>query len=325
MTLPAPRLTDTVVAALAQGGLRILAVEGDRSPFVVTVEDVRGAGRHRLRAYVRNITHGGATRADDEYRIQITDREILVDGQHLTLLLGYHPGTEVFAAFDPLFHQEYGASPSVQIPFEEMAEASTAGVVRTFSRPRREGDEPVAVFPAEFLADYVRARGHLRAAGTEGISADESEAVLSGSLSETEEETHGDRERALVQTAQFIRDRLFALRVLRAYGRRCAFCGINAHLVDAAHIVPVHRSGLDSVRNGMALCPTHHRAFDEGVITVDERYAIRVDETILHARGGTTEDRARLLAGVGERIRLPDDRGLWPVPDWLRERGAEAQ
>lgn len=88
---------------------------------------------------------------------------------------------------------------------------------------------------------------------------------------------------------------------------------------------PSTGQGWTSVRNGMALCPTHHRAFDEGVITVDERYAIRVDETILHARGGTTEDRARLLAGVGERIRLPDDRGLWPVPDWLRERGAEAQ
>lgn len=323
--LSSRQLRGAVVAALVDGSMRVLTLEGDRSPFTLEVEDLPNAERIWLRVYVRNITHGGATRAEDEYRIQITDAQILVDDQHLTLLLGHHLGTRVFAAFDPLAHQDYGASPSVQIPYGDLTEASTAGVVRTFSRPRRGGDEPVVVFPEEFLADHVRARARLRTAGADRTSTDETEAVLSGSLdNETNnEEVFGTRERALVQTSRFVRRRLFALRVLRAYERRCAFCGMNARLVDAAHIVPVRREGVDSVRNGMALCPTHHRAFDEGMIHVNEGYAITLDEMAFRGRRGTVHDRERLMAGVGAHIRLPDNPAERPLPEWLLERQAQ--
>jgi putative restriction endonuclease len=320
--LSSGQLRDVVVAALVDGGMRVLSLEGDQSPFTLEVEDLANRERTRLRVYIRNITHGGATRAEDEYRIQITDPEIAVDEQHLTFLLGHHAATGVVAAFDPLAHQDYGASPSVQIPYGEMTEAAVGGVVRTFRRPRRGGDEPVVVFPEEFLADHVRARARLRADGADLVSTDETEAVLSGQLDTAtdHQESYPPRERALLQTSRFVRTRLFALRVLRAYGRRCAFCGLNARLADAAHIVPVSQDGVDSVRNGLALCPTHHRAFDEGILSVSDGYAITFDESAFTARGGTDDDRQLLMAGVGAQIRLPEDVSMHPSPDWLRER-----
>ena len=32
--------------------------------------------------------------------------------------------------------------------------------------------------------------------------------------------------------------------------------------MDAAHVIDVEYDGVDDARNGIPLCPTHHRAFD---------------------------------------------------------------
>jgi len=53
---------------------------------------------------------------------------------------------------------------------------------------------------------------------------------------------------------------------------------MQLRLVDAAHILPVHtEETIDDVRNGIALSPTYHRAFDGGLIYLDENYAMRIN------------------------------------------------
>jgi putative restriction endonuclease len=313
-------LVEATVGAMQAGGLVVTAGPAPRtSPFALDLLD--GEHELRLRVYVRNVTHGGATRSDEEYRIQITDDEIQVAGDRLTLLLGYHPATRVFVSFDPLEHQAFGASPSVQIPLIELQHAASTGI-RAFDRPRTDGVERVFVVPSDFLADHVRSLFKLEREG-EVVTGAVREAVLTGALSrapELEPPPPADRARVLREALQYVRDRRFSRDVRVAYGGRCAFCGINAGLIDGAHIVPVAADGEDSVWNGLAACPTHHRAFDDHLLEVDETYRMSVNDQLLEARSGTAFDRETLLHGVGAQIRLPPDERLRPSPRLLRER-----
>lgn len=87
-------------------------------------------------------------------------------------------------------------------------------------------------------------------------------------------------------------------------------------LVDAAHILPVGAPGsVDDIRNGVALAPTYHRAFDAGLIFLDEQFRMRVNAqkqaelVALRLDGGLQGFKAHL-----GRIQLPPDRRQWPDP-----------
>jgi len=80
----------------------------------------------------------------------------------------------------------------------------------------------------------------------------------------------------------FVRNGLFKRYILRIYQSTCAFTGmrlVSRHghsFVDACHIVPFSVSHDDRIGNGIALCPNMHRAFDRGLLSVDEDYRIIV-------------------------------------------------
>ncbi len=114
----------------------------------------------------------------------------------------------------------------------------------------------------------------------------------------------------------------FRQSVLFAYGDRCAASRVQLRLVDAAHIVPVGAPGsVDQVRNGIALSPTYHRAFDAGLIYLDERFHMRMNEgqlqvlQALNLAGGVESFRQPL----GQQIFLPPDRNQRPLIDFIRK------
>ncbi len=76
--------------------------------------------------------------------------------------------------------------------------------------------------------------------------------------------------------------------VLRAWGDRCAVCELRL------------RPLLDAGANGIALCATHHRAFDIGVLTIDEDFVLHVD--VKNAGEG---EQAMLLAYDGKKLGAP--------------------
>ena len=114
------------------------------------------------------------------------------------------------------------------------------------------------------------------------------------------------------------RSRAFVAKVLEAYNRRCAFCGLGAKLasgrseVQAAHIVSRGKMGADDARNGLALCRVHHWAFDEGEIRVDADLTIRVNPTV-----AATPENWTLSAVDGAILKLPLDSKLHPHADAL--------
>ncbi len=81
---------------------------------------------------------------------------------------------------------------------------------------------------------------------------------------------------------QFVRGGVFKKVVPRIYNYTCCISGMSVitglpiQMIDACHIVPFSESHDDTIRNGISLCPNLHRAFDRGLISIDENYRVVV-------------------------------------------------
>ena len=54
-------------------------------------------------------------------------------------------------------------------------------------------------------------------------------------------------------------------------------------MIDACHIVPFSESHDDTITNGISLCPNLHRAFDRGLIAIDENYRVIVSNAFVES------------------------------------------
>jgi len=129
-----------------------------------------------------------------------------------------------------------------------------------------------------------------------------------------------DRRRVITEVSRLSRDAAFRQRVIFAYGNRCAVTRVQLRLVDAAHILPVGAEGsADHVQNGIALSPTYHRAFDAGLIYLNENCEMRMNAGQLHVlqnlnlAGGVDHFR-QPLGGIF----LPPDPDQRPSPEFIR-------
>ena len=92
----------------------------------------------------------------------------------------------------------------------------------------------------------------------------------------------------LVETAEsreeelIVRNYIFRKAVLKTYHNRCAISGFKIEssvpeiLVEACHIAPLSLTTDNTIKNGIALTPTLHRAFDSGLIAIDDDYTLLV-------------------------------------------------
>jgi len=87
--------------------------------------------------------------------------------------------------------------------------------------------------------------------------------------------------------------KFFRAAVLSAYNNRCAITGIaNFDLLIASHIIPwsVDTTNRLNPRNGICLNALHDRAFDKGLISIDDNYRVIVSGTILSNETDYTEE-----------------------------------
>lgn len=96
---------------------------------------------------------------------------------------------------------------------------------------------------------------------------------------------------------------------------------MQLRLVEAAHILPVSvPSSIDDIRNGIALSPTYHRAFDLGLIYLGQDYVMRINtqkEMQLNTLN-LTSGIAQFKASLG-RIHLPSDRRQRPHISFIKK------
>ncbi|AMR30667.1 hypothetical protein A0256_04110 [Mucilaginibacter sp. PAMC 26640] len=130
---------------------------------------------------------------------------------------------------------------------------------------------------------------------------------------------------AIVETEeeQFVRGGLFKRLVPKVYSSTCCITGmqLQSHhghsFIDACHIVPFSLTHDDTVSNGIALCPNLHRAFDRGLVSIDNDYKVMVSGQVMES-----SDHPYSLQHLnGVKIKLPAQ--SWHHPeqanlDWHR-------
>ena len=131
---------------------------------------------------------------------------------------------------------------------------------------------------------------------------------------------------ASVQTSRNTRvprSAAFRHQVLQAYQATCAVCGRGFRTpngnseTEAGHIVPRRLRGADDVRNGLAMCRSHHWAFDRGLFGVRENRTILVPDVARELR-----ENVELSRLEGHRIREASSVRWCPASEalaWHRE------
>lgn len=230
------------------------------------------------------------------------------------------PNLRVFAGFDLLHHATFTqGSPSVQIDIRALQSALQDGL----GFYRKGNDEiAIGVRPDHFLF-YCQNSESLHRYGSEASILD-----LLTRIAEQEEITEEevtnlsqDRERVVRAASRLSRLARFRLQVVNAYENRCAVTRWQLRLVEAAHILPVSAGSesIDDVRNGVALSPTYHRAFDRGLIYLSEDFEMRLNqEQSAEVRSMNLDGGLVDLEGSLGRIHLPHDRAQWPDHRFIR-------
>ena len=108
--------------------------------------------------------------------------------------------------------------------------------------------------------------------------------------------------------------------VLTAYRDRCSICRLHeSRLLDASHIVAdADPDGVAAVRNGLALCTIHHRAYDQDLVGISPDYRVHVARRLLDEDDGPMLDLLKRAQGVP--IVLPNTRRSHPDRDLLSRR-----
>lgn len=309
-------LLGKVLEAISEGGWKYILYERNK-PFAIRVYHDSGKSIS-LRIYIWNCTHGGGkARSDDEYRIQITGAKPITSSTEKVLILGWHARRDVFAAFDINKHNDQaGYSPSLQVKDYALDNAYR----KAFSTYRRQNGEIVVAFRPEMLMPYVLSSDSLHAFGSTN-----DDLSLLNNLPEVDNNdidgiTDPERKVVISQIARRYREASFRARVLSAYQYKCAFCGLQLNLLEAAHILPIcHDLSHDRVDNGLSLCALHHLAYDKTLVSVDDEYSVEINDRMVTdlRRRGLSDGLDFFYENLREKIILPVCVQDYPSPDML--------
>ncbi len=320
-----PQLAEKFIAALEMAGATVLVLSGtDKRPLTLGV--VVGDSTYRLEVYLWTVTQGGKGRGRPrEYRIQRTSADpfVLRAGVR-TIMGGWHEETGTFAFWGVRRHLTEAKSPSSQISLDTLEAASSRGLA-TEHRHLAEGEEVAIAVQPDYLLWYVRE--YERIYDVAGVVGDAGKLIEAKPEDEREFIDSGDDERAasrrhqLVEVVRNFRDARFRPLVLRAYSYRCCLTGVALRLVDAAHVVPVSDpTSTDEPRNGVALNPLLHRAYDAGLLGL-----LPGGKTALNERLLTGLRKQKLDAGldlvrslVPGEVTKPNSPEFVPPDDYLR-------
>lgn len=145
--------------------------------------------------------------------------------------------------------------------------------------------------------------------------------VLGAGLADSREDEEAAVERARRATTVVVRDARFTKKVIDAYRGMCAMCGLDAGLVEGAHIYPAAAPGSqDEPWNGLALCPTHHTAFDRHLVAVrPSDHGIAYRSTLMD-QIASNSGAAALVASTFPSLALPSVTSLRPRQDMFFRR-----
>ncbi len=140
-------------------------------------------------------------------------------------------------------------------------------------------------------------------------------------LNEPSEEYRQEIKKLMLQQNEeeiFLRGSLFKREIPKIYNNTCCISGMridatfSVSMIDACHIVPFSSSFDDTVTNGIALCPNLHRAFDRGLIGIDENFKVIVSKAFIE-----NETNYSIRKFENKEINLPISYSYYPLKDNL--------
>lgn len=121
----------------------------------------------------------------------------------------------------------------------------------------------------------------------------------------------------------FVRNGIFKKLIPRIYNYTCCISGFRVEsttgiqMIDACHIVPFSESYDDTITNGISLCPNLHRAFDRGLISLDDNYKVLVSDIFLESDSNYSIRRFE-----NKEIKLPENPKYLPSKEGLAKHRA---
>lgn len=120
---------------------------------------------------------------------------------------------------------------------------------------------------------------------------------------------------------KYLRSNIFKRQIPIVYENACAISGLqinatfNVSLIDACHIIPFSNSYNDTITNGISLTPTLHRAFDRGLISIDNNYCVIISDKF---NENNIESKYSINQFNGKEIKLPKNKEFYPNLDNLK-------
>jgi putative restriction endonuclease len=306
-------------AVLFAGGTNPYEFSLNGEPTIVFIGNVHFAGRSD----------------SDEYRIQCpgdlpgTLSEYVAEGRNV-LILGYFSDLELFSAWDPERFVNRNTKIqrfSMYTRLSKLREARQRG----FSTYVDSDQQNIVLFRPEFIGLYVENAPVLHEARAQDLQKLVSFYEPSEPGKQPRRRVTINKRRIEVTHTQYARSPQFRAVVLAAYRHRCAICGLQLELVEAAHIVPhAHPKGLDVVENGVALCALHHKSFDIGLLYFDDSYSIMLNPGRLAylRKIGKNNGLNLYTRALRSQLVLPSKKTEYPAPENIllgnQIRGVEA-
>jgi len=230
---------------------------------------------------IKNVHESGEGRSNqDECRIQISKSENfneVLNSKTEVIVLGYFADERVFTAWNPYlvrdrinqkqnvslysrFSIQRNASLNKIAAYLDSNKQSVISFLPDYLGLYLENISNIHLLPDIELIELVNKSDKLNSTNQDGF-VDFSEGHLT------------------ITHTRYKRDPRFKSIVYEAYNNRCAMCGIQLELIEAAHIVPhSHEKGTDDIYNGICLCSIHHTAYDRSLIYFDEEFNIIVNQ-----------------------------------------------
>ena len=314
ITLRRTELFHALMDACQQSTSAVLYLEG-QNPYRLSFNGTRAT------VFIGNL-HFAARSDADEWRIQCPgDLPRLLETNQasgdIVCILGYHADLGVFSAWDPsvfLHRNPMTQRFSLYTRLSSVQRARTAG----FAKYVDTDQHSVLLFRSEYLGVYVENVTVIHRATDKTLRTIARVYDSTRPGSRPSRRITVARKRIKVTRSQFARSPRFRKVVLSAYGHRCAVCGLQMELVEAAHIVPhAHRQGKDVVENGLALCALHHKSFDQGLIFADHDYSIQTNDDRIEylAKKNLVHGLTQFTRGLRSSLSLPKDVRQYPQTD----------
>lgn len=272
---------------------------------------------------IKNVHESGEGRSNpDECRVQIASSkafDVALSSKADVVVLGYFADEQVFTAWNPyLMRPRYNQRQTVSLysRFSVMSRAVANGIAEYEDT----NAQRIISFKPEYLGLYLDNITNIHTLN----EAELQELVkLSDQLQlvDGDEEVDIDGHKLQVNHVRATRDPKFRRLVYEAYGHRCAMCGIQLELIEAAHIVPhAHPKGTDEITNGICLCALHHTAYDQSLVYFDDQFKIQINaEKFEYLEKIGRDGGYRKLAGLAfEEIQLPANQIFHPSVENVR-------